>query len=211
MCVPVRESRDKKPRKEVWLYVRKLSDGTIKYALCNEPIDASPDEVRKWALMRWSIEQNFKETKTHLGIDQYMHRSMTAWYRHMLIGFIAHLFVIKLGLKFGIKIDTPAPAPLVTGPVPLSEYKKAWIQTKNNEPIDHPNIIPHPKEPVRILSIGMMLACIRMFIPQKAKGLADIEAELKSAYGTFLSRLKKLEAEIIGEEELKKLRADASA
>jgi hypothetical protein len=43
------------------------------------------------------------------------------------------------------------------------------------------------------------------------KGLADIAAELKSAYGSFLSSIKELENELIVGDELKKLRADASA
>jgi hypothetical protein len=129
----------------------------------------------------------------------------------MSIGFIAHLFVVKLGLMFGMKIESPAPAPLPAAPVALSEYIKAMIQLIKNEPIDHPNIITHPKEPVRILSIGMMLDCIRTFMPQKSISLADIEEKLKSSYGSFLSRIKQLETDLIAEDELKKLRGDASA
>jgi hypothetical protein len=110
-----------------------------------------------------------------------------------------------------MKIESPAPAPLPAGPVPLSEFSAAWIQFLKNEPMDHPNNIPHPKEPVRILSIGMALDCVRMFMPQKSIGLADIEAELKSDYGAFLSRIKELENDLIVEDEIKKLRADASA
>jgi hypothetical protein len=57
----------------------------------------------------------------------------------------------------------------------------------------------------------MALKRVRMFIPQKSIGFTEIEAELKSAYPSFVSRIKKLENDLIGEEELKKLRTDASA
>ncbi|MDR1486768.1 MAG: hypothetical protein LBT62_02060 [Deltaproteobacteria bacterium] len=33
----------------------------------------------------------------------------------MSIGFMAHLFVVKLGLKFLMKIESPDPAPLPAG------------------------------------------------------------------------------------------------
>jgi SRSO17 transposase len=35
-CVPVVAVRDQAPGKDVWLYIRKLEDGSIKYALCAE-------------------------------------------------------------------------------------------------------------------------------------------------------------------------------
>jgi hypothetical protein len=53
-CVPVTELRDGKPGKSVYLciYVRKLEDGSIKYALCNESEHAAIEDIRKPALMR---------------------------------------------------------------------------------------------------------------------------------------------------------------
>ena len=52
-CVKVVEARDGKPGKDVWLYARQFDDKTIKYALCNESMEASPSDVRAPALMRW--------------------------------------------------------------------------------------------------------------------------------------------------------------
>ena len=74
-CIRVVEVRDELPGKDVWLYARKLEGGTIKYALCNAPADASKTEIRKPALMRWSIEQCFKECKDYLGMAHYESRS----------------------------------------------------------------------------------------------------------------------------------------
>jgi hypothetical protein len=79
-CIRVTNTHDKMPTDEVWLYIREhiKSDGKIehKYAFCNESADASADDVRKPALMRWSIEQCFHEGKTYLGMDHYQNEDL---------------------------------------------------------------------------------------------------------------------------------------
>jgi len=96
----VREDRDGKPGKEVWLYLRRLSDGKLKCALCNAPADILTDELRRAATMRWPIEQCFEECKGDLGMDHYEGRSWVLWHRHMLFVFIAHLFLLKVRFRF---------------------------------------------------------------------------------------------------------------
>ncbi len=95
-----RESGRYLPYQELWLHLRKYTDGKIKYAFCNAPADISQEEIDQASLMRWPIEQCFEECKTHLGMDHYEARSWSAWHRHMLYVFIAHLFVIELRLMF---------------------------------------------------------------------------------------------------------------
>jgi hypothetical protein len=46
-CVRVTTSRNGKPGDNVWLYIRIVDDGKIKYALCNESEDASFNDIRK--------------------------------------------------------------------------------------------------------------------------------------------------------------------
>jgi SRSO17 transposase len=99
-CLKVIEQRNDKPGKDVWLYVRRLEDGSSKYALCNESMDASIDDIRKPAIMRWSIEKCFKECKDYLGMDHYEVRSWPSWRRHILLTLLSHLFVTKLRRKF---------------------------------------------------------------------------------------------------------------
>ncbi len=91
------------PYQEIWLHLRKHTDGKIKYAFCNAPADISQEEIVQASLMRWPIEQCFEECKTHLGMDHYEARSWSAWHRHMLYEFIAHLFVIELRLLCCLK------------------------------------------------------------------------------------------------------------
>ena len=88
------------PYQEVWLYIRKYADGKIKYAFSNAPADIELEELDKAALMRWPIEQCFEECKSYLGMADYETRSWTAWHRHMLYVFVAHLFTIELRMMF---------------------------------------------------------------------------------------------------------------
>lgn len=88
------------PYQEVWLYIRKYADGKIKYAFSNAPADIKHEELDQAATKRWPIEQCFEECKSYLGMGHYETRSWTAWHRHMLFVFIAHLFTIELRLMF---------------------------------------------------------------------------------------------------------------
>jgi SRSO17 transposase len=127
-CVKVVEARDGKPGKDVWLCAGKLEDDSIKYALCNESMDASLEMIRKPALTRWSVEQCFKECKDHLGIDHYATRSWTAWRRHMLFTLICQFFITKLRHRFALKDSLPGPVPNILVPVTAQEYREALIQ-----------------------------------------------------------------------------------
>lgn len=106
-CIRVIDSRDitnsrhyPLPNKEVWLYIRRFSDGRIKYSLCNAPADTPMETLNKVATMRWPIEQCFEECKSYLGMDHCEARSWTSWYRHMLFVFIAHLFLQEIRIRF---------------------------------------------------------------------------------------------------------------
>lgn len=88
------------PDKEVWLYIRKNSSDKIKYAISNAPADIERKELNRAAILRWPIEQCFKECKSNLGMGHYETRSWNAWHRHMLFVFIAHLFVLEIRLRF---------------------------------------------------------------------------------------------------------------
>ena len=84
------------PKAEIWVYIRKYEDGTIKYFLSNMPEDTPLSLLDKLATTRWSIEQCFQECKSYLGMAHYETRSYHAWHRHMLFVMIAQLFVTIL-------------------------------------------------------------------------------------------------------------------
>jgi len=104
-CLRVVTCSDNTPGEAIWLYIRRLGDGSCKFSFCNAPWDTSLHIIREAALMRWPIEQCFEECKNELGLDHYEARSWNAWYRHTLLVFIAHLFLTMLRLKYKKKIQ----------------------------------------------------------------------------------------------------------
>jgi len=94
-------SRDGLPEEQpLWLFIRRNSDGQLKYALSNAPEDIPSSELCKASTMRWPIEQCFKEGKDQIGMDHYEHRSWPAWHRHMIYVFLALHFLLRLRIKF---------------------------------------------------------------------------------------------------------------
>jgi SRSO17 transposase len=200
-CIKVVEVRNAAPGKDVWLYIRKLEDGKIKYALCNAAMDASNDELRKLAQMRWSIEQCFGECKDYLGMGDYELRTWRGWHRHMLFTNIAHLFINKLRREFSLTVepDSPLKYPIVEAPVSVDDYCKAVKQVQNNEPIDHPDITVLPKKPQQVLTIGIIKRAIRPYLERPRRRWDEVKFMLKSAAGAYQSHTKKQILKLMGE------------
>jgi SRSO17 transposase len=96
-CISCRkENRLFVPKSDIWVYIRKHEDGTIKYFISNMPADTSISELDRLATARWSIEQCFQECKSYLGMTHYETRSYIGWHRHMQLVMIAQLFVTVL-------------------------------------------------------------------------------------------------------------------
>lgn len=101
------EIQDGRDADELWLYIRKFEDGTIKYSLSNAPADIHISELHHAATLRWPIEQSFQECKSFLGMGHYETRSYVGWNRHMLLVMIAHLFVLEVRYQFQKKNKNP--------------------------------------------------------------------------------------------------------
>ena len=93
-CIRVIESRDGLPGREVWLYIREKSDGSLKYTKSNAPKDTPKKTLDEQSLKRWPIEQCFEECKSQLGMDHCESRSWFSWHRHMFLVFLAYMFVL---------------------------------------------------------------------------------------------------------------------
>lgn len=88
-------SKNGLPGKQYWLFMRRNLDGKeTKYYLSNAPLEMSFEEMKKAAVMRWSIEQSLKIGKSELGMADYESRSWIAWHRHMIYVFLAFLFLL---------------------------------------------------------------------------------------------------------------------
>lgn len=83
-----------------WLFLRKDTDGHIKYAVSNASKDIAYSDLIKASTMRWPIEQCFQEGKDQVGMDHYEHRSWPAWHRHMTYVFLSLHFLLRMRLLF---------------------------------------------------------------------------------------------------------------
>jgi SRSO17 transposase len=135
-CLKVVEALNNYPGEDVWLYIGKLRDGTIKYALCGESLNASVEAIRVPAFLRWSIDRCFTECRKFLGMGHYEVRTWPAWRRHILFTYLANLFIAKLRRDFPLTEDAPALAPLVNSPERLSDYVKAAENLRSDQSID---------------------------------------------------------------------------
>jgi len=100
-CLRVIPSLDGLPYKTpVWLFMRRMEDGQIKYAFSNAPENMPLPELCEAATMRWPIEQCFQDGKSQVGMDKYEHRSWPAWHRHMTYVSLALHFLLRLRLQF---------------------------------------------------------------------------------------------------------------
>jgi len=84
----------------VWLFLRRLEDGEVKFAFSNAPADTPLAALCRAATLRWPIEQCFQDGKSQVGMGQYEHRSWPAWHRHMLYVFLALHFLLRLRHQF---------------------------------------------------------------------------------------------------------------
>jgi SRSO17 transposase len=97
----------------VWLFLRRLEDGQVKYAISNAPAETPLPALCRAATLRWPIEQCFQDGKSQVGMDHYEHRSWPAWHRHMLYVFLALHFLLRLRHQFkkNAGLDAAAGAP----------------------------------------------------------------------------------------------------
>jgi SRSO17 transposase len=100
VCLRVFENRDGLPGKAVWLYMRRLSDGSLKFTVSNAPADMPKKALDAQAIKRWPIEQSFEECKSQLGMDHCESRSWNSWHRHILLVLVASLFILALRVIF---------------------------------------------------------------------------------------------------------------
>ena len=84
----------------LWLFARLDGNGKTRFALSNAPEDISLEELCEASIMRWPIEQCFREGKDQVGMGHYEHRSWPAWHRHMIFVSLALHFLLRLRIKY---------------------------------------------------------------------------------------------------------------
>ena len=155
-CLRVTPAQGGLPRATpVWLFLRRLEDGQVKYAFSNAPADTPLAALCRAATLRWPIEQCFQDGKSQVGMDHYEHRSWPAWHRHMLYVFLALHFLLRPRLQFkkNAGLDAAASAP-PRGGSPAVPHLDARTGAG-------PRAVPHDEE----------LHCVPL-TPEEAAGVA---------------------------------------
>jgi hypothetical protein len=186
-CIKVFDSYNGLPTQQVWLYIREKEDGSLKYALCNESLNASKNAIRKPALMRWSIEQCFKECKTYIGMDHYETRSWIGWRRQILFSLIALLFYLKLQHEWTTQEDYPLETPIVRTAVTLNEFLDAVARYLNGEPINNLSIQDIAKANQRFITLGIIKDVNNKYLVKTGEVLKAVENKIKNNADSFNS------------------------
>lgn len=92
--------KDGEPGEELWLFLRKTTNGEIKYFFTNAPNETSLSQMTRILTLRWPLEQSFREGKSELGMDHYEHRSWRGWHRFIAYVLLAMLFLLEVRFHF---------------------------------------------------------------------------------------------------------------
>jgi SRSO17 transposase len=82
-----------------WLLVRRSLTSNSKgeyelaYYLCYAPKETTDDDLIRVAGARWAVEECFQTAKTEVGLDHYQVRRYDAWYRHVTLAMLAHVYL----------------------------------------------------------------------------------------------------------------------
>ena len=97
-CVRVRGVRDGLPGTPIWLVIRRNVDDphAVKFYFSNAPTRTPVAGLARMSGARWLVEWWFAESKDEIGVDHYETRAWLGWHHHMLMGALAHHFLVQL-------------------------------------------------------------------------------------------------------------------
>ena len=87
------------PGHAAWLICERLSNGDLKYYLCNYPPTASARSIIAAVKSRWACEQAHQQMKEELGLDHFEARSWGAIHHHAVLVMIAFAFLTHIRLS----------------------------------------------------------------------------------------------------------------
>ena len=84
-----------------WLLIQwpKDEDEPTKFWVSNFDSTATVRQLVYWAKLRWWVEQNYQQMKTHLGLDHFEGRSWQGWHHHVTLTMIAFNFLVLEALR----------------------------------------------------------------------------------------------------------------
>jgi len=98
-ATPVREGL---PGPRIWLVFRRTlgPEPEVKFYFSNAPTTCPRSEFIRVSGVRWPVETALEEGKGEVGLDHYETRTWPGWHHHMTHTFSAHLFLIRLRLRW---------------------------------------------------------------------------------------------------------------
>ena len=92
---PAHAWRERRLAPEVWLLAERNTGQTsqTKYYFVHRPATTSRSQLVRFAHQRWAIEQQYRELKTHLGLDHFEGRTFPGWHHHLVLTAITYNFL----------------------------------------------------------------------------------------------------------------------
>jgi SRSO17 transposase len=87
-------AKEQEPQ-ELWLVVRQMEDGSMKYSLSNAPEQTPLKRLARWQAGRFWAERCFQDAKRHCRMGQYQARGWLALNHHMALVALAVLFIME--------------------------------------------------------------------------------------------------------------------
>ena len=94
--------------REEWLFVRRESDESMSFSLCNAPASTALSKMAAWRCQHYFVERTFQDGKSELGWDELVARKYSAWLHHTALSALALWFIMQTKLDWA-KTHTPDP------------------------------------------------------------------------------------------------------
>ncbi len=85
---------------ELWLVIRRNSDGKLYFSLLNDPANTPPEVLIATSCQRYAIECVFEEAKSELGWDDFCAQKFLAWEHHTALTAAALWFIAGVKLQW---------------------------------------------------------------------------------------------------------------
>ena len=100
LCAVLRVVARRGPGPDVWLLLRRNpATDELKCYLSSGPADMPAERLVWLAVLRWPMEQCFRDGKQLFGLGDYEGRSWQGWHRHATLVMLAHFFVVRETLR----------------------------------------------------------------------------------------------------------------
>lgn len=85
---------------EEWLFVRRESDGTYKFALSNAPAGTPLEKLAYWQASRYFVERTIQDAKSEAGWAELVARKYRAWMHHAALVALTLWFIAETKLDW---------------------------------------------------------------------------------------------------------------